>query len=37
MEITIAIGLGAWFVLAGIISIVAVSKSFKESKEDERK
>lgn len=31
MEIAIAIGLGAWFVLAGIVSFISVSRSFKSN------
>ena len=36
LEIAIAIGLGAWFTLAGICAYTAVSKSFKniDSEED---
>lgn len=37
MEICIAIGLGAWFTLAGLVSTVAVCKSFKNNGEDGKK
>ncbi len=30
MEIAIAIGLGAWFVLAGVCSYLAVDKSYRK-------
>ncbi len=30
MEIKIAIGLGAWFILAGIVSTIGVFRSFKK-------
>ena len=33
MEIIIAIGLGVWFMIAGIVSTVAVFKSFNEQEE----
>lgn len=35
MEIAIAIGLGAWFVLAAIVSTIAVFKSYR-SQGDEK-
>ena len=31
MEIAIAVGLGAWFVITGVISSIAVFKSFKNT------
>lgn len=33
MEIIIAFGLGAWFILTGIVSTLAVFKSFDSQKE----
>ncbi len=30
MEIIIAIGLGAWFVLAGVVATIAVFKDYKD-------
>lgn len=30
MEIAIAIGIGIWFVVSGIVSSIAVFRSFKE-------
>ncbi len=36
MEIAIAIGLGLWFVVTGLISTVAVFRSFDEKKESKR-
>ena len=35
MEVIIAIGLGSWFAIAGLLSSLAVSKSFKEKKKNE--
>jgi len=32
MEVIIAIGLGAWFVLACVVSTIATFRSFKEGK-----
>lgn len=32
MEIAISVGLGLWFVLAGVVSTIAVFKSFKDGK-----
>lgn len=37
MEICIAIGLGLWFMLAGIVSTIAVFKSFKVDEKREEK
>ena len=34
MELAIAIGIGLWFVITGIISFISVSKSFEEKKGD---
>lgn len=36
MEIIIAIGLGAWFALAGLVASIAVFKTFPKDKEDKR-
>ncbi len=37
MEIAIAIGIGGWFVLAGVVSTIAVHKSFKTEEENGKK
>ena len=37
MEIAIAIGLGTWFVLAGICSYLAVDKSYRSAGEPQDK
>lgn len=37
MEIIIAVGLGAWFVLAGVVSCIAVFKDFANSDIEEKK
>ena len=34
MEIAIAIGLGAWFILTGAVSCIAVFKSYKNVEVD---
>jgi len=32
MEIMIAVGLGLWFIVTGLISTIAVFKSFRDEK-----
>ena len=34
MEIMIAVGLGLWFVVTGLVSTIAVFKSFNDKKEN---
>lgn len=34
MELGIAIGIGIWFVVTGIVSYISVTKSFKDGKGD---
>ena len=34
MELTIAIGIGLWFVFTGIVSFISVAKSFENKEGD---
>ena len=36
MEICIAIGLGLWFLVCGIVSYIHVSKSFKKNDKEDK-
>lgn len=35
LEIAIAVGVGLWFVISGIFSYIAISKTFKKKNNDE--
>lgn len=37
LEVSIAIGIGLWFVLCGIASYIHISKSFKNSDKEDKK
>ena len=37
MEVCIAIGLGLWFCLCGIVSYIHVDKTFRKNNKDEDK
>lgn len=36
LEICIAVGIGAWFVICGVVCYIAVAKTFKQSDKKEK-